>query len=695
MNPVTYTLQGPVAVLTMNNPPVNGLGHALRSGIVTALDSALADPAVTAVVLTGGEQLFSGGADVREFGTPKSSMSPNLPDVIRTLENASKPVVAAIAGHALGGGLELALGCHFRVARKDATLGLPEVKLGLLPGAGGTQRLPRAIGVEAALNMIVSGAPQKAASFEGTALLDQVVDADVVAAAVAFARQAVTDGKPLRRLRDLKLPTAGTDAFLQFARNSVKAAAKGLPAPLACVEAVADSVTQPFDEGLRRERAAFFALMNTPESRAARHVFAAERAAGKLPDIPADTPLRPIARVGVIGAGTMGGGITMNFLNAGLPVVLLETSQEALDRGLATIRRNYDNSAKRGKLTAEQVEQRMGLITPTLDYAGFSDVDLVIEAVFEQMDVKEKVFRQLDAVCKPGAILASNTSYLDINRIASFTSRPQDVLGLHFFSPANVMKLLEIVRGEKTAKDVMATALALGKKIRKISVVSGVCDGFIGNRMVARYGAAANALVVAGASPQQIDKAMERFGVAMGPFRMGDLAGLDIGWATRKRKAAEAGVPHEPTVADKLCELGRFGQKTGSGWYRYAPGVRDALPDPVVDELLTQYRAERGITPRKISDEEVVQRCIFALVNEGARILEEGIAVRASDVDLVYLNGYGFPSHRGGPLCYANEMGLFNVVRTLRGFAAEPGAFDWWQPAPLLLKLAEEGRTFA
>ena len=695
MNPVTYTLQGPVAVLTLNNPPVNGLGHALRSGIVSALDRALADPAVTAVVLTGGEQLFSGGADVREFGTPKSSMSPNLPDVIRAIENAHKPVVAAIAGHALGGGLELALGCHFRVARKDATLGLPEVKLGLLPGAGGTQRLPRAIGVEAALNMIVSGAPQKAAAFAGTGLLDGVVDSDVVAAAVALARQVVADKRPLRRLRDVRLPTAGTDAFLQFARNSVKAAAKGLPAPLACMEAVADSVTQPFDEGLKRERAAFFALMSTPESRAARHVFAAERAAGKLPDVPADTPLRTIAQVGVIGAGTMGGGITMNFLNAGLPVVLLETSQEALDRGMGTIRRNYENSAKRGKLTAEQVEQRMGLITPTLDYAAFKDVDLVIEAVFEQMDVKEKVFRQLDAVCKPGAILASNTSYLDINKIASFTSRPQDVLGLHFFSPANVMKLLEIVRGEKTANDVMATALALGKKIRKISVVSGVCDGFIGNRMVARYGAAANALVVAGASPQQIDKAMERFGVAMGPFRMGDLAGLDIGWATRKRKAAEAGVPHEPTVADKLCELGRFGQKTGAGWYRYAPGVRDALPDPVVDELLAQYRAERGITPRKISDEEVVQRCIFALVNEGARILEEGIAVRASDVDLVYLNGYGFPAHRGGPLCYANEMGLFNVARTLQGFAAEAGAFDWWQPAPLLQKLAEEGRTFA
>ena len=695
MHPVDYTPQGPVAVLTLQNPPVNGLGHALRSGILSALDRALADPAIAAIVLTGGEQLFSGGADVREFGTPRSSMAPHLPDVIRALENAPKPVVAAIAGHALGGGLELAMGCHFRVARQDATLGLPEVKLGLLPGAGGTQRLPRAVGLEQALNMIVSGAPQKAATFAGTALVDLVVDADVVAAAVAFAQQVVAEQRPLRRLRDVKMPSAGADAFLQFARNSVKAMAEGLPAPLACVEAVADSVTQPFDEGLRRERAAFFSLMNTPESRAARHVFAAERAAGKLPDIPADTPLRPIAKVGVIGAGTMGGGISMNFLNIGLPVVLLETGQEALDRGLATIRRNYENSAKRGKLSAEQVEQRMALITPTLSYDSLQDVDLVIEAVFEQMDVKEQVFRQLDAVCKPGAILASNTSYLDINKIAGFTRRPQDVLGLHFFSPANVMKLLEIVRGAQTAPDVMATALALGKRIRKVSVVSGVCDGFIGNRMLARYGAAANALIVAGASPQQIDRALERFGFAMGPFRVGDLAGLDIGWATRKRKAAEAGVPHEPTVADKLCELGRFGQKTGAGWYRYAPGVRDALPDPVVEQLVADYRASKGVTPRQISDEEIVQRCVYALVNEGARILEEGIAVRASDIDLVYLNGYGFPAHRGGPMCYANEVGLFNVARSLQGFAAEAGAFDWWQPAPLLRRLADDGQTFA
>jgi 3-hydroxyacyl-CoA dehydrogenase len=540
----------------------------------------------------------------------------------------------------------------------------------------------------------VSGAPQKAASFEGTALVDELTEANVVDAAAAFAERAVKAAQPLPRLRDVKVTTAGADAFLQFARNNVKAAAKGLPAPLACVECVADSVTQPFDEGLKRERAAFFALMATPESRAARHVFAAERAAGKLSDIPADTPLRPIQTVGVIGAGTMGGGITMNFLNVGTPVVLLETAQAALDRGLATIRRNYENSVKRGKLKQEQVEERMALITPTLDYAAFKDVDLVIEAVFEQMDVKEKVFTQLDAVCKPGAILASNTSYLDINRIASFTQRPQDVLGLHFFSPANIMKLLEIVRGEKTANDVMATALALGKQIKKVAVVSGVCDGFIGNRMLARYGAAANAMVVAGAAPQQVDKAMERFGYAMGPFRVSDLAGLDIGWATRKRKAAEAGVPHDPTIADKICELDRFGQKSGAGWYRYEPGVREPQTDPLIEKLIADYRSAKGVTPRQVSDEEVVERCIYALVNEGARILAEGIAVRASDIDLVYLNGYGFPARRGGPMCYANEVGLANVVRALRRFAAEPGADASWEPAPLLLQLAEEGKGF-
>ena len=689
----SYAVHGPVAVVTLNNPPVNSLGHALRSGIVAALDQALADPQVQAIVLTGSARAFSGGADVREFGTPKAGQEPTLPSVIRALDGATKPVVAAIAGVCLGGGLELALGCHYRVALPDASLGLPEVKLGLLPGAGGTQRLPRLIGLEPALNMIVSGQPVPANAFAGTPLVHALIEGDLVEGAVAFAAQVAARGEPLPRARDLKVKQPNADAFLQFARNTVAAASKPFPAPLQCVEAVAASL-KPFDEGLQTERTLFQALMQTPESRALRHVFQAERAAAKVPGLPEGTVLRPIARVGVIGAGTMGGGITMNFLNAGIPVVLLEMKQEALDRGLATIRKNYENSMKKGKLKPEQVEQRMGLITPTLEYAALKDADLIVEAVFEEMGVKEAVFRQLDAVAKPGAILASNTSYLDIDRIATFTQRPQDVIGLHFFSPANVMRLLEIVRGAQTAPDVLATSLQLAKQIKKVAVVSGVCDGFIGNRMLARYGAAAQGLINAGALPQQIDGALQKFGLAMGPFRMGDLAGLDIGWATRKRKAAEAGVEMKPIVADKLCEAGRFGQKTGAGWYRYEAGNRTPLPDSVTEQLIADYRAAHGITPRKISDEEIVERCIFALVNEGARILEEGIAARASDIDLVYLNGYGFPLHRGGPMLYADTVGLPQVVRSLRRFAAEPGADASWQPAPLLVRLAEEGRSF-
>ena len=691
---VSTVIDGEVAVVTMNKPPVNGLGAELRSGVVEAIDAANANPAVKAVVLTGTARAFSGGADVTEFGTPKAAREPNLRTVIVVLENSAKPVIAAIAGQCLGGGLELAMGAHFRVALADASLGLPEVKLGLLPGAGGTQRLPRLIGVEAALNVIVYGAPVMAVKFKGTPLIDQIVDGDLVAGATAFARQVIAENKPLRRVRDLKVKDAQAEAFLQFARNSVAAGAKHFPAPLKCVEAVAAAVNKPFDEGLRIEREAFVALMTTPESRALRHVFAAERAATKLKDVPEDTKLRDIRSVGVIGAGTMGGGITMNFLNVGIPVALLETKQEALDKGLATIRKNYENSAKKGKLTAAQVEERMALVTGTLAYDSFRDVDLVIEAVFENMGVKETVFRTLDEVCKPGAILASNTSYLNLDQIAAFTKRPQDVIGLHFFSPANVMRLLEIVRGARTAPDVLATSMALAKKIKKIAVVSGVCDGFIGNRMLARYGAAAGGLINAGALPQQVDGALQKFGLAMGPFRMGDLAGLDIGWATRKRKAAEAGTEMKPTVADALCEAGRFGQKTGAGWYRYEAGQRDPIPDPAVEALIARYRADAGIAPRQVSDDEVIERCIFALVNEGARILEEGIAARASDLDIVYLNGYGFPLHRGGPMLYADLVGLPNVVRALRRFAAEPGADASWQPAPLLVKLADEGRTF-
>jgi 3-hydroxyacyl-CoA dehydrogenase len=690
-----YELRGSTALITLDNPPVNGLGHALRASLLAHLDQALADPAVAAIVVTGGTRAFSGGADVKEFGTANAGREPRLPVLISALEDAPKPVVAAIAGVCMGGGLELALGAHYRVAQADAQIALPEVKLGLLPGAGGTQRLPRLIGLEAALNLIVSGATVPAKQFKGTPLFDDVVDGDPVAAAITLAGKVVAEKLPLKRVRDLKVKDAQAEAFLQFARNSVGAVSKNFPAPLRCIDAVANALTKPFDEGLRLEREAFLALMQTPESRALRHVFQAERAAQKIPGLPEGLPLRRIEKVGVIGAGTMGGGIAMNFLNAGVPVVLLEMKQEALDKGLATIRRNYENSAKKGKLKAEQVEQRMALVTPTLGYDALRDADLVIEAVFESMDVKLQVFKTLDEVCKPGAILASNTSYLNLDRIAAEgTKRPGDVIGLHFFSPANVMKLLEIVRGAQTAPDVLATCMALAKKIRKVAVISGVCDGFIGNRMLARYGAAANGLITAGALPQQVDGALQSFGLAMGPFRMGDLAGLDIGWATRKRKAAEAGIEMKPVVADKLCEAGRFGQKTGAGWYRYEPGARDPIPDAVTQKLIEEYRAANGITPRPIGNDEIVERCIYALVNEGARILDEGIAARASDIDIVYLNGYGFPLQRGGPMLYADTVGLPSVVRALRRFAAEPGADASWQPAPLLVKLAEEGKTF-
>jgi 3-hydroxyacyl-CoA dehydrogenase len=693
-NPVSIRMLGRVAVLSMDRPPVNSLGYGLRAGILAALDQVNTDPAVQIIVLTGTTRAFSAGADIMEFGTAQAAREPGLRAVISQLEDNLKPVVGAISGQCLGGGLELAMGCHFRVAVADAKLGLPEVKIGLLPGAGGTQRLPRLIGLESALNMIVRGDPVPAVKFSGTALVDRIIEGELVAGAVAFAEEVLDQNLPVRRARDLKVKDPQGDAFLQFARNTISATVKHFPAPLKCLESVAASLTHGFDEGLKLEREGFLALMATPESRALRHVFAAERAAAKIPDLAPGTPLRTIAKVGVIGAGTMGGGIAMNFANAGIPVVLLEMKQDALDRGLRTIRNNYENSAKKGKLTTEQLEQRTGLITGTLSYDLLADVDLVIEAVFEEMTVKKSVFETLDRVCKPGAILASNTSYLNIDTIAGFTKRPADVVGLHFFSPANVMRLLEVVRGAQTAPDVLATSMAMAATIKKIAVVSGVCDGFIGNRMIARYGAAAQGLLNAGALPPQVDGALQKFGLAMGPFRMGDLAGLDIGWATRKRKAAEAGVALKPSVADRLCELGRFGQKTGAGYYRYEAGKRDPIPDPITQQLIEQFRADHGLTPRTISNDEVVQRCIFALVNEGAKILEEGIAARASDIDIVYLNGYGFPVHRGGPMLYAETFGLANVVRALRRFAAEPGADPSWQPAALLVRLADEGKNF-
>jgi len=690
-----YEQIGRVAVVTLDNPPVNGLAHDTRSAIVEGVDRANTDETCDAIVLTGAGKTFSGGADIREFNTPKASAEPALRSVIRALEDSVKPVVAAINGVCMGGGLELAMGCHYRIANGAATIALPEVKLGLLPGAGGTQRLPRAIGVEAALNMIVTGASAQAGTLRGTGLWDEVVDDDVVAAAVAFAGRVVTEKRPRKRLRDVKLEYPNAEAYFQFARNSVAAAAKHFPAPRKCVDAVAAAVSMPFEEGSRRERELFSELLQTTESRALRHAFFAERAAGKIADVPDGTPTRTIERIAVIGAGTMGGGIAMNFLSAGMRVALLESDVAALGRGVARIRENYEASAAKGRLTREQVDQCMSRLTSTLRYDDVGDADLVIEAVFEDMAIKQAVFRRLDEAAKPDAILATNTSTLDVNAIAAATMRPQDVVGMHFFSPANVMKLLEVVRGAATAPDVLTTVMQVAKRIGKTAVVSGVCDGFMGNRMVEQYLRQAMFLVDEGASPAQVDAALEKFGMAMGPFRMSDLAGNDVGWRIRQRRYVEKPALRYSRIADRLCEQGRFGQKTGAGWYRYAPGRRDALPDPAVDAIIDAYRKEIGSTPRKIAADEIVDRCIFALVNEGARILEDGIAQRASDIDVVYLAGYGFPPWRGGPMLYADISGLYNVARRMQQFAALPGAdAAFWTPAPLLARLAAEGKTF-
>ncbi|MFO1220223.1 MAG: 3-hydroxyacyl-CoA dehydrogenase NAD-binding domain-containing protein [Burkholderiaceae bacterium] len=692
-----YEVRDGVAVITLNNPPVNGLGYATRCAIADGIERANADASVKAIVLTGAGKAFSGGADIKEFGSPKAIAEPNLLSLIKLCEDSAKPTVAAVHSVTMGGGLELALGCHYRVAAPGANVALPEVKIGLIPGAGGTQRLPRVLGVETALNMIVSGEPVKSellAGLPGQKLIDKLVQGDLLAGAVAFANE-IADKRPLPLVRNLKVTHPNADAYFQFARNTVKAMAKNFPAPPKCVDAVQNALTMKFDDGMRAEREIFMALMLTPECKALRHAFFGERAASKIPDVPEDTPVRKIDKVAVIGAGTMGGGISMNFLNAGIPVTILETKQDALDRGLATIRKNYEAQVKKGKLKADKYEQRMALLKPTLNYDDIKDADLIIEAVFEEMGVKEQVFKKLDAVAKKGAILASNTSTLDVNKIAAFTARPQDVVGMHFFSPANVMKLLEVVRGAKTAKDVLATVMDVAKKIRKTAVVSGVCDGFIGNRMIEQYSRQAGYLLDEGCTPQQVDKAIEKFGFAMGPFRMGDLAGNDIGWAIRKRRAVERPDFRYSKTADLLCELGRFGQKTGAGWYDYKPGKRDAIPSELVEKMIEDHRKEAGITPRKVGDDEIVQRLVYSLVNEAARILEEGIASKASDIDMVYLTGYGFPLWRGGPMCYADSQGLFNVAQAMKRFARNPrDDATFWQPAPLLAKLVAEGKTF-
>ena len=700
-----YKVHGSVAVITLNNPPVNGLGLSTRRAVIDGLNQANADASVQAIVITGAGKAFSGGADIKEFGKEAALQQPNLHTVIAQVEQSAKPVVAAIHSVCMGGGLELALGCHYRMVAPGTVVALPEVKLGLLPGAGGTQRLPRALGVEAALNMIVSGESIKSemlAQIPGQKLFDKLASSaeSLAAEALTFAQEVgerhVAGNEALPLVRNLKCKHPKGDAYFGFVRNMVKAMSKNYPAPLKCVDAVEAATKRKFQDGLDFERELFVNLMWTPESRALRHLFMAERATTKIADIPSDTPVRAIQKVGVIGAGTMGGGISMNFLNAGIPVTILETKQEALDRGVATIRKNYEAQVKKGKLKEDKFAQRMALLSTTLAYDDLKDCDLIIEAVFEELGVKEAVFKQLDAVAKPGAILASNTSTLDVDKIAAFTQRPQDVVGMHFFSPANIMKLLEVVRGKATAKDVMATVMQIAKKIKKTAVVSGVCDGFIGNRMIEQYSRQAGFLLDEGASPEQVDKAVEKFGFAMGPFRMGDLAGNDIGWAIRKRRAIEKPGMKYSASADRLCELGRFGQKTGKGWYDYAPGKRDAIPSQEVLDMIDAHRKAIGVTPRKISDEEIVQRLVFSLVNEGAHILEDGIASKSGDIDMVYLTGYGFPIYRGGPMHYASELGLINVVQAMQRFAQNPhDDAEFWKPAPLLARLAAEGKSFS
>ena len=689
-----YTSQGAVAVITLKNAPVHALSIGLRTALAGLLERAKCDESVRAVVIIGSGKAFCGGADVGEFGLPAMSASPSLADLLALLEGSPKPVVAAINGLALGGGLELAMACHYRVAAAAAPLGMPEVKLGILPGAGGTQRLPRLAGVERALNMIVSGNPVDARELAGTGLLDATADGDILPVAVAFAERIIAEKLPLKKARDINIDPSNAQALLDAARGAVVPLAKHYPAPLKCIEAVEAAVLKPFDEGMRIEESFFVQLLNTPESKALRHAFFAMRTAGKIPDVPPETPLRAIKSVAVIGAGTMGGGIAMNFANAGIPVAVLETSQAALDKGLATIKKNYESTLKKGRLTQDEFDGRLKRITGTLSYEDIQGADLIIEAVFEDMEIKKQVFEKLDKTAKSGAILASNTSTLDLNRIAAFTRRPQDVIGLHFFSPANVSKLLEIVRGDKSAKDVVATSMAVSKRIKKVGVISGVCDGFIGNRMMNAYFRQMELLLDVGALPQQIDKAMEKFGFAMGPFRVSDLAGNDILWYIRKRLYVEYPDRVFSRTPDRICELGRFGQKTGAGWYDYEPGQRTPIPSELVDNIVLEESARLGLSRRKIGDEEIVERALYSLINEGARILEEGIALRASDIDVVYLTGYGFPDFRGGPLFYADMLGLSNILRSMGKFAKgyQP---DAWEPASLLERLAAEGKTFA
>jgi len=690
---VTYARQGQVGILTIDNPPVNAMGHGVRLGLAEGMKTALADSDAKAVVVICAGSTFIAGADIKEFNAPP--LEPFHDEVIAALEDSPKPVIAAIHGTALGGGLETALGCHYRVAVASAKCGLPEVSLGIIPGAGGTQRLPRLIGVEAAANIIATGVPVGAKEALALGLVDEIVPGDLLAGAVAFAEKLLAAGKGPRRVRDLsdKLADATPELFAKLRAGMAKAK-KGFEAPQRAIDAVELATKLPIEEGLNKEKEIFYNALVSPQSMSLRHFFFAERTASKVPDVPRDTPVRPLKKAAVIGSGTMGGGIAMNFANAGVPVILMDSSQEFLDRGLATIKKNYASTVSKGKMTQEKMDGLLALIQPSLDYNDLKDVDIVIEAVFEEMEIKKEVFTKLDAVCKPGAILATNTSTLDINLIAAITKRPEDVIGLHFFSPANIMKLLEIVRGEKTAKDVIATSFALAKVIKKTAVLVGVCDGFVGNRMVDPYIREAMFLLEEGAMPWQVDEAMQEFGMAMGPFAMSDLAGLDIGWRIRKRQAATRPKDQRyAEIGDEICELGRYGQKTGAGYYKYDPATRARSADPEIEKLILETSAKKGIARREISNAEIVERLIYALVNEGAFILEEKIAQRPSDIDVIYVYGYGFPAYRGGPMFYADLVGLSEVYAKVQAFHETHGKL--WTPAPLLKQLAESGGRFA
>jgi 3-hydroxyacyl-CoA dehydrogenase len=696
---VTLSRDGEVGVITVNNPPVNALSPGVPEGVAAAIEKINGDDAIRGVVLIGAGQTFIAGADIKEFGKITSGQRKegiNFLDVIKAIEDCSKPTVAAIHGTAFGGGLEIAMGFHYRVAVASAQVGQPEVKLGIIPGAAGTQRLPRLAGVAKATQMCADGNPISAKEALSLGIVDRIVEGDLLAGAIAFVREKIASGEkpPKTRERNEKLGDAATNAAIfDAARAQAKKAARGLIAPLAAIDAVEATTKLSFDEGVKRERELFNECLFSDQSKAMIHVFFGEREVAKIPDVPKDTKQIEIKRAAVLGAGTMGGGIAMNYANAGIPVIIKETTQEALDRGMAVIRKNYQNSVSKGRFSQEVMDGRMALITPQLSYDGFEQADIITEAVFEGMELKKQIFGELDKLAKPGAILASNTSTLNIDEIASATSRPEFVIGHHYFSPANVMRLLEIVRGKVTNKEVIATSMSLAKRLKKVGVLVGNCYGFVGNRMLHQYGREANFLVEEGAKPQDVDAALYQFGMAMGPLAVGDLAGLDVGWRIRKEHA-HLRVPGQryPLVADALCEMGRYGQKTGAGWYKYDEN-RKAIPDPEVDALIEKLAAEAGIARRTIAEEEIIERTQYALINEGAKILEEGIALRAVDIDIIYINGYGYPAWRGGPMWYADTVGLKNVYDRVCEFHAQHG--ELWTPAPLLKKLAEEGKTFA